>query len=99
VLSEELRIVERGTDGGAVRLDVLVVAAMGLAHRGAGRSAVRLDVLVLGAAGQVAHRRTSRGTGRSTDRNAVRFDVVFLWLNLLTWLVRHLSSFRNFAVD
>jgi hypothetical protein len=52
VLLEELWVVERGTDRGAVRLDVLVVAAMDLAGRGAGRStgrAVCLDVLVVAA--------------------------------------------------
>src|SRR5438270_747539 len=41
--------------------------------------------------------------GRLTDRRlpdrwAVRLDVLWLWLILLTSLVRHYSSFRNFAV-
>jgi hypothetical protein len=52
--------------------------------------AVRLDVFVL-ATMLVAG-------GREADR-AVGLDVLWLWLILLTWFVRHYSSFRNFAVD
>src|SRR3954471_24467881 len=77
-----------------MRLDLLVVAAMRLASRGpTGRGQVRLHVLVVAAMLLASRRQTGWGQ--------VRLDFLFLWLwlILLTSLVRHYSSFRNFAVD
>src|SRR5207245_10721563 len=52
--------------------------------------AVRLDVVVVG----VADRRLA--DRRQTDRRRMCLYFLF-WLILLTWLVRHFSSFRNFC--
>jgi hypothetical protein len=47
-----------------------------------------LYVVVL-VAGELLERRRERGR--------VTLDVLLLWLQILTWLVSHFSSFRNFA--
>jgi hypothetical protein len=51
---------------------------------------VRLDVVVFVAAELLTQ-------GRGTKRRCVTLDVLLLWLQILTWLVSHFSSFRNFA--
>jgi len=49
---------------------------------------VRLDVVVVVA--------VERNAGlKRRQRRSVTLDVLFLWLQILTWLVSHFSSFRK----
>jgi len=50
---------------------------------------VRLNIVVVVAAELLADR-----PGR---RRRVTLNVLLFWLQILTWLVSHFSSFRNFA--
>jgi hypothetical protein len=66
-----------------MRLDVVVVVATELLthRRGTDRGSMRFDIVVV-ATELLAYR-------RGTDRGSVTLDVLLLWLQILTWLVRH----------